>query len=67
VADAVIVACVVVAIFGIDSLSHSLVPPNGPVFFRRTAFEFPFQWMVDAMHVANFGTFIIRVVTRMWR
>ncbi|MSP01789.1 MAG: hypothetical protein EXR07_12185 [Acetobacteraceae bacterium] len=65
--DAVIVACVVLAIYGVDVLSHTLVPPDGPVFFRHTRFEFPFQWMIDASHIANFGTFVVRVVRRMWR
>jgi hypothetical protein len=66
-ADAVVVLAVVIAIFTVDSVSHRLIPPEGPVFFRETRFEFPFQWMIDASHIANFGTFIIRVVRRMWR
>jgi hypothetical protein len=66
-ADAAIVSCVVLAIFAVDLLSQTLAPPDGPVFFRHTRFEFPFQWMIDVSHIANFGTFIIRVVKRMWR
>ena len=66
-ADGAIVSCVVLAIYGVDVLSHTLMPPDGPVFFRNTRFEFPFQWMIDASHIANFGTFIIRVIRRMWR
>lgn len=66
-ADTAIVACFVLAIFGIDILSHTLMPPDGPILFHHTRFEIPFQWMIDTMHFANFGTFIIRVVWRMWR
>jgi hypothetical protein len=62
-----IVACVVVAIYALDVLSHTLMPPDGPVCFRRTRFEFPFQWMVDASHIATFGTFVIRMIRRMFR
>jgi len=66
-ADAVVVSCLVVVIYLIDLLSHWLVPPDGPIFFQRTMFEFPFQWMIDAGHIANFGTFLVRMVRRMWR
>ena len=66
-ADTVITARLVLAIFGLDMLSHTLAPPDGPVLFHHTRFEMPFQWMVDTMHFANFGMFIVRVVRRMWR
>lgn len=66
-ADAAIVSCVVLAIYGVDVLSHTLMPPDGPIFFRDTRFEFPFQWMIDVSHIANFGTFVVRVIRRMWR
>ena len=42
-ADAVMVAVVIVAIFGLDTLSYILFPPDGPVAFHHTRFEFPFQ------------------------
>lgn len=67
VTDAAVVVCLVTTIYLIEALSHWLMPPEGPVFFRHTRFEFPFQWMVDAMHLATFATFMFRVVRRMWR
>ena len=66
-ADAVVVACLVMVIFGVDLLSHTLVPPDGPIFFRHTPFEFPFQWLIDAGHIANFGAFVVRMARRMWQ
>ena len=65
--DAAVVGCLVLVIFGIEALSHWLIPPEGPVFFRHTSFEFPFQWMIDAAHVANFGAFMVRIARRMWK
>jgi hypothetical protein len=66
-ADAAVVVCLVLVIFGADHLSHWLTPPDGPVFFRYTVLEFPFQWLVDAAHIANFGGFLVRIVRRIWR
>ena len=36
-------ACVVLVIYGLDLLSETLIPPDGPLFFRHIAFEFPSQ------------------------
>jgi len=65
--DAAIVCCFMLVIFVLDLLAAKLSPPDGPVFFRHTAFEFPLQWMVDAAHIGNFGAFLIRIWRRMWQ
>jgi hypothetical protein len=65
--DAAVVCGLLVGISVIGLVSHTLVPPNGPVFFEHTRFEFPFQWMIDGGHIANFGAFIVRTTRRMWR
>lgn len=58
--DAVIVGFFAVVIHLLSLYIQSLDPPGGPVFLARTRFEFPAQWMVDIMHIANFAVFILR-------
>lgn len=65
--DAAVVACIIVAIYLLEKLLDSLFPPDGPIMFRNTPFEFPFQWMVDTMHGTAFGMFIVRVIRRQFR
>jgi hypothetical protein len=51
--DATVVACFLAALFILDVLAVKLFPPEGPIFFRHTAFEFPLQWMIDAAHIGT--------------
>jgi hypothetical protein len=65
--DALVVGCFLSVLYIIDVLAVKLFPPEGPVFFRHTPFQFPLQWMIDAAHIGNFGAFLVRIVRRMWK